>query len=91
MKSYKSLVFVNIDVVFYHFIFSLGSDKMFQITSREPVEPINEEAGVLSDLEDVLESEKTQDTADQTEEDKGDNPEHSASPVQPVVPDLLLD
>ena len=55
---------------------------MFQITSREPVEPINEEAGVLSDLEDVLESEKTQDTADQTEEDKGDNPEHSASPIQ---------
>ena len=31
------------------------------------------------------------DNVDQTEEDKGDNPEHGASLVQPVVPDLLLD
>ena len=60
----------------------INETKMFQMTSREPMEPIDEEAGVLGDL---------QDTADQTEEDKGDNPEHSASPVQPVVPDLLLD
>ena len=51
----------------------------------------DQEVGVLGDLEDVSESEQTQDTVDQTEEDKGDNLEHSASPVQPVVPDLLLD
>ena len=69
----------------------INETEMFQMTSREPMEPIDEEAGVLGDLEDVSESEQTQDTADQTEEDKGDNPEHSASPVQPVVPDLLLD
>ena len=69
----------------------INETEMFQMTSREPMEPIDEEAGVLGDLEDVSESEQTQDTADQTEEDKGNNLEHSASPVQPAVPDLLLD
>ena len=69
----------------------INETEMFQMTSREHMEPIDEEAGVLGDLEDVPESEQTQDTADQTEEDKGENPERSASPVQPVVPDLLLD
>ena len=69
----------------------INETEMFQMTSREPMEPIDEEAGVLGDLEDVSESEQTQDNADQTEEDKGDNPDQSASPVQPVVPDLLLD
>ena len=38
--------------------------EMFQMTSREPMEPIDEEAGVLGDLEDVLESEQTQDNVD---------------------------
>ena len=66
----------------------INETEMFQMTSREPREPIDEEVGVLGDLEDVLESEQTQDTTDQTEEDKGDNLEHSASPVQL---DLLLD
>ena len=56
---------------------------MFQMTYREPMEIIDEE--------DVSESEQTQDNANQTEEDKGDNPEHSASLVQPAIPDLLLD
>ena len=69
----------------------INETEMFQMTSREPMEPIDEEVGVLGDLEDVLESEQTQDNADQTEEDKGDNPDQSASPVQPAVSDLLLD
>ena len=60
----------------------INETETFQMTSREPMEHIDEEAGVLDDLEDVSESEQTQDIADQTKEDKGDNPEHSASPVQ---------
>ena len=43
----------------------INETEMFQMTSREPMEPIDEEAGVLGDLEDVSESEQTQDTADQ--------------------------
>ena len=31
----------------------INETKMFQMTSREPMEPINEEAGVVGDLEDV--------------------------------------
>ena len=65
--------------------------KMFQMTSQESMQPIDEKTGVLGDLEDVLKSEQTQDHADQTEEDKEDNPDQSASPVQPAVTDLLLD
>ena len=44
------------------------------MTSREPMEPVDEEAGVLGNLEDVSESEQTQESADHTEEEKGDNP-----------------
>ena len=46
--------------------------EMFQMTSREPMEPIDEEVGVLGDLEDVSESEQTQESADYTEEEKGE-------------------
>ena len=31
----------------------INKTEMFQMTSREPMEPIDEEAGVLGDLEDV--------------------------------------
>ena len=65
--------------------------EMFQMTSQEPMELIDEEAGDLGDLEDVSESEQTQESANHTEEEKGDNPDHCASPIQLVVPDLLLD
>ena len=39
----------------------INETEMFQMASREPMEPIDEEAGVLGDLEDVSESEQTQD------------------------------
>ena len=61
------------------------------MTSREPMEPIDEEVGVLGDLEDVSESEHTQETMDHTDEEKGENPDQRVSPKEPVVPDLLLD
>ena len=51
----------------------------------------DQEVGVLGDLEDVSESEQTQESAAHTEEDKGDNPNQSASHVQLAVPNLLLD
>ena len=65
--------------------------EMFQMTSRELMEPLDEEAGDLGDLEDVSESEPTQETTDHMHEDKGDNPDQRLSPEELVVPDLLLD
>ena len=44
---------------------------MFQLTSREPMEPIDEEGGDLVDLEDVLKSEQRQDSTEQTKEENG--------------------
>ena len=69
----------------------INKTEMFQMTSREPMEHIDEEAGDLGDLEDVSESEQTQETTDYTEEEKGENLDQRVSPVQPAVPDLLLD
>ena len=64
---------------------------MFQMTSREPMEPIDEDVGDLGDLEDVSESEHTQETTDHTDEEKGGNPDQRVSPEELGVPDLLLD
>ena len=69
----------------------INETEMFQMTSREPMEPIDEEAGDLVDLEDVSESEHTQETTDHTDEEKGDNPDQRVSPEEPSLPDLLLD
>ena len=69
----------------------INETKMFQMTSREPMEHIDEEARDLVDLEDVLESEHTQETTDHTDEEKGDNPDQRVSPEEPSLPDLLLD
>ena len=41
--------------------------EMFQLTSREPMEPIDEDGGNLVNLNDVLESGQTQDSIEQTE------------------------
>ena len=64
---------------------------MFQMTSWEPIEPIDEEAGDLVDLEDVSESEHTQETTNHTDEVNGDNPYQKVSLEEPGLPDLLLD
>ena len=52
---------------------------MFQMTSREPIEPMNEEAGDLVDLGDVSGSKHTQETTDHTDEVNGDNPNQRVS------------
>ena len=46
----------------------INETKMFELTSREPMEPIDEEGGDLVDLGDVPESEQTQDSVEQTEQ-----------------------
>ena len=61
------------------------------MTSREPMEPIDEEVGDLVHLEDVSQSEHTQETTYHTDEGKGDNPDQTVSPEEPSVPNLLLD
>ena len=67
----------------------INETKMFQMTSWEPMEPINKEVGDIGDLKDVSQSEQTQESTDHTEEDKGENPDQSVSPVQPAIPNLL--
>ena len=59
----------------------INETEMFQMTSGEPMEPIDEEVGDLGNLENVSEFEQTQQSADHTEKEKGDNPDQSASPV----------
>ena len=68
----------------------INETEMFQMTSREPMEPINEEVGNLDVLEDVLESEHTQETTGHTDEEKGENPDQRVSLEGPAVQDLLL-
>ena len=55
------------------------------------MKPIDEEVGDLVDLEDVPESEHTQETTDHTDEEKGDNPDQRVSLEESGIPDLLLD
>ena len=43
------------------------------------------------DLEDVFESEHTQESTDHTGEEKGDNLDQRVSPEEPGLPDLQLD
>ena len=69
----------------------INESEMFQMTSREPMEPINEEAGDLVDLEDVSESEHTHESTEHTYEEKEDNPDQRVCPEEPGLPDLLLD
>ena len=55
------------------------------MTSKEPMEPIDEEAGDLVDLEDVLESQHPHEYANE------ENLEQIANPEEPPLLDLLLD
>ena len=43
------------------------------------------------DLEDVSDSEHTQESTDHTDEEKGDNPDQRVSPEEPGLLDLQLD
>ena len=63
----------------------------FQMTSREPMEPIDEDAGDLVDLEDVTESEHMHGSMEQTSNATENNLEESIHPEESTLPDLLLD
>ena len=69
----------------------INETEMFQMTSREPMEPIDEEAGDLVELEDVSESEHTNDSTQRTNEANEDNPDERANPEETALPDLLFD
>ena len=61
------------------------------MTSREPMEPIHDEARNLVDLEDVSESEHNHDSVEHIEEANEGNLEQRADHEEPLLPDLLLD
>jgi hypothetical protein len=67
----------------------INETERFQMTSREPMEPIDEDAGDLVDLEDVTECHEhmhgsMEQTINATEEE-------SIHPEESTLPDLLLD
>ena len=68
----------------------INETEMFQMTSREPMEPIDEEAGELVDLEDVTQFEHTSDSGEPGDDTNKNSLEQSA-PEEPSVPDLLID
>ena len=61
------------------------------MTSREPMEPINEEARDLVDLEDVSEFEHTNKSTEHIDKANEDNPDRRISPEGPGLPNFLLD
>ena len=61
------------------------------MTSREPMEPIDDEAGDLVNLEDVPGSEHNHGCVAHTEEANEGNLEQRADHEEPLLPDLLLD
>ena len=65
--------------------------EMFQVTSREPMEPIDDEAGDLVNLEDVPGSEHNHDCADHSNEGDEGNLEQRTDHEEPPLPNLLLD
>jgi hypothetical protein len=69
----------------------INETERFQMTSREPMEPIDEDAGDLVDLEDVIEFEHMHGSAEQTINATEDNLEESIHPEEPTLPDLLID
>ena len=68
----------------------INETEMFQTISREPMEPIDEEAGNLLDLEDVLEFEHANDSVERTKDANDKNVEQTTN-FEPHLPDLLLD
>ena len=69
----------------------INETKMFQMTSREPMEPIDEEAGELVDLEDVTQFEHTSDSREHGDDTNEKSLEQSTMPEEPSMPDLLID
>ena len=70
----------------------INETEMFQMTSREPMEPIDEEARELVDLEDVTQFEHTSDSREHWDDTKENSLEQqSFVPKEPSMPDLLID
>ena len=69
----------------------INETEMFQMTSREPMEPIDEEAGELVDLEDVTQFEHTSDSGEPGDDTNENSLEQSVVPEEPSMPDLLID
>ena len=69
----------------------INETKRFQMTLREPMEPIDEESGHLVDLEDVSESKHTHDSTEHVGNANEDHLEQSTLPEEPAIPDLLID
>ena len=69
----------------------INETKMFQMSCREPMEPIDKEARDLIDLEDVLESEHCNESTYHTEDVNDENIEQISDHIEPPLPDLLLD
>ena len=69
----------------------INETQMFQMTFREPKEPIDEEAGDLVELEEVLESEHTNNSTQRTDEANEDNPDERANLEEMALLGLLLD
>ena len=67
----------------------INETEMFQMASREPMEPIDEEGGDLVDLEDAPGSENIQDSAEDTKHI--DVTPQSTDLVEQPVPDLLME
>ena len=67
----------------------INETKMFELTSREPMEPIDEEGGDLVDLEDAPGFDQIQDLAEETEH--VDATQLSADLGENPVPDLLME
>ena len=69
----------------------INETEMFQMTSRELMEPMDEEARDLVDLEDISESEHAHDSTKCIEDANEDNVEQIVDPLEPPLLDLLLD
>ena len=69
----------------------INETQMFQITSREPMEPIDEEAGDLANLEDVSESKHANETTERIEDVNEENDEQITDQIEAPLPNILLD
>ena len=65
--------------------------EMFQMTFREPMELIDEEARDLMDLENVSDFEHAHDSVDLIEDANDEKVEQTSDLVEPPLRDLLLD
>ena len=68
----------------------INETKRFQITSREPMEPIDEVADLVN-LEDVSQFEHTHDSVEHLGNANDDNLEQLTLPQEPATPDLFID